>query len=635
MPVRGWRAIGVLGSIIVAALTLAPDARAQKRAAPKPARTPAPAPAPTQATPAPPTPAPAPATPATPDAATEAAKTEARRLFEKGLELLAEEAFDAAYVEFAASRKLYPTKAATKNAGMCLRRLRRFDEALDMFEALVREFPNLTAHDRALADKEIGTLRSLVGIVEVRGGAAGATLSIDGRERGTLPLAAPVRVSTGSHLVRAFKSGFAPFETRLEVPSGANVAVVIGLETLVRSGRLVVTEQAGHPAEVVVDNIVVGTAPWEGTVALGEHTVGLRSDGNLATQPALARVKENEQTRLTLAIEPLESTLRVEPTPVSGLVFIDGVPVGRGIWEGRLRGGPHKLEVVDEGFLPQITSVDLAKDGRTVKAIALERDMTSPMWRERVPSRFLLEARAGGALGVGFGGGVADCGGCDKGLLFGGLGRASLGYELGVGLGFTVDLGYAYARQTITGRTTTLRPLPVGSSPAEQGQADDHLVAQGATLGARIFFHRGSRLRWTLGVGGGLWLATVSDRRSGRFTTTVSVRPNGTPGQPATYDLPEVEQSSGAQFAYIAPELRVGLALAKHTELSLGVEAWAALALKAPRWDPLGSRVVTGTCRSGASSECVTDGLGVFDNDKLTGAAFFFLVPGVAIRHEL
>ena len=50
---------------------------------------------------------------------------------------------------------------------------------------------------------------------------------------------------------------------------------------LAPGGRLVVTEQAGKAAEVVIDNVVVGRAPWDGSVALGDHVVLLRGDGEL------------------------------------------------------------------------------------------------------------------------------------------------------------------------------------------------------------------------------------------------------------------------------------------------------------------------------------------------------------------
>src|SRR5437762_10259175 len=81
----------------------------------------------------------------------EAKKKDAQAHFERGLQLSTEEIWDAALAEYLLSRKLFATKAATKNAALCLRKLRRYDEALDMIESLVHEFPNLSDQDRSFA----------------------------------------------------------------------------------------------------------------------------------------------------------------------------------------------------------------------------------------------------------------------------------------------------------------------------------------------------------------------------------------------------------------------------------------------------------------------------------------------------
>ena len=152
------------------------------------------------------------------------AMDQARAHFEKGLALWDAEAWDAALVEFRRSRDLHPTRAATKNAALALRRLKRFDEALDFFEELAR-FPDLPAADRDLAQREMEQLRALVGSLDIKGAEPGAAVVIDGRARGTTPVSAPLRVSSGTHVVRVQKGGFAPFEARVEVASGQVVGV--------------------------------------------------------------------------------------------------------------------------------------------------------------------------------------------------------------------------------------------------------------------------------------------------------------------------------------------------------------------------------------------------------------------------
>ena len=161
-----------------------------------------------------------------------------------------------------------------------------------MFETLEKEFPNLP--DRAAVDKEIDGLRGLVGTIDVRT-EAGAEITIDGRERGQAPLGA-VRVNGGSHVVRAYKEGSQPFEKRVEVAGRQSVVVDAKLEPLGVSGRLSITEDGGKPAEVVVDGVVVGKTPWQGPVAVGDHVVFLRGEGNIGTQPASATVPTKSRT---------------------------------------------------------------------------------------------------------------------------------------------------------------------------------------------------------------------------------------------------------------------------------------------------------------------------------------------------
>src|SRR5205085_10481518 len=126
-------------------------------------------------------------------------KEEAKQRFQRALVRFDKHVWDAALAEFLESRAAYPTRSNTQNAAICLRNLNRFDEALDMFETLLKEFPQVP--DRPAVEKEIAELQKLVGTIEVRAQDTGATITIDGRERGSSP-APPVRVSAGTHSVR-------------------------------------------------------------------------------------------------------------------------------------------------------------------------------------------------------------------------------------------------------------------------------------------------------------------------------------------------------------------------------------------------------------------------------------------------
>jgi hypothetical protein len=405
--VSGATLAGLLGAF----LSFVPSATAQ------PARQKKPAPA--VVTPAPAVPA-VPAVPAAPDDQdTLARQAEARARFEAGLAHFAKDEWDAALTEFIRSRKATPTRSATKYAATCLQELRRFDEALDLFEEVLA-FPNLAAKDLKYARDGIASLQPRVGTLVIKGGEPGASIVVDGRYRGTLPLAGPLRVSTGSHEIGAFKEGLDPFGATTEVV--AKQSAVAQLRSLSTGGRLKVSEQRARVLDVLIDGTVVGKTPWEGPLAVGDHLVTLRGNASLdsgaecapteiasagvkrpaargqvelGTQPVSVPIRLQDVTKLSLLAEELDTTLRIEPMPGGASIAIDSVVVGRGAWEGRLRVGEHKLEVLAEGFLPETARVRLERGKRLVIPVELRRDRNTPEWRAA------RNGWAGAAFGVG------------------------------------------------------------------------------------------------------------------------------------------------------------------------------------------------------------------------------------------
>src|SRR5690349_12386959 len=70
-------------------------------------------------------------------------KEEARVHFDRGLTHVDSSSWDAALAEFLRSIEIFPTRTATKNAAFSLRKLNRHDEALDLYEGLLRDFRDL------------------------------------------------------------------------------------------------------------------------------------------------------------------------------------------------------------------------------------------------------------------------------------------------------------------------------------------------------------------------------------------------------------------------------------------------------------------------------------------------------------
>ncbi|MEZ4295660.1 MAG: PEGA domain-containing protein [Polyangiaceae bacterium] len=555
--------------------------------------------------------------PAEPDKDDSAArKAEARARFEKGRKLSSEGAWSAALAEYLASRELYPTSGNTLGAASSLRKLARFDEALDMFEILLRDHAaSLDADVRGAAQREVVELRGLVGTVEIEGAEIGAAITVDGRSRGEYPAPSPLRVAAGTHVVRVSKEGFETFESRVDVAGNGTARVTAALRPLAAAGRLHVAERAGGALDVIVDGARVGRTPWEGTLAPGDHVVLLTGEGDLGTLPLPVAVKVNETTRLTLAAEPLRSSIRVEPEPVTASVAIDAVALGQGTWEGRLRAGKHKIEIAAPGFVTAVRDVQLATDERAVVRIPLARDEASPFWsKPPPPSHFLVEVSGAVPVVPSFGGDIAGgCAGeCRATPGFGAYVAARGGYELSSGFGFGLAGAFLFAQQTVASRPAAL--APVGLDGEAQGSLDHTLAIRRAFLvGPWLGFSFGDRFPVHLRVAGGAAFAWVGETRAGTFTP---VR------EGPEYPVGPITVSTFAPFVHVSPDVRVGYRITKGFEVNVGVDALILIPLSKPAWDdrrPINAGV---------------DGIGTFPAERFTGDLLLGIAPGVGARYD-
>ncbi|WP_437599850.1 kelch repeat-containing protein [Sorangium sp. So ce590] len=622
---RRRRAAGAFFTLFALAAAFGAEAAALAQ----PAAAPAP-PAPSLAAPpaappaaAPPAAPPAAASPAAPPAAAsppdvaepppaEDPVAEARAHFERGLDLYRQGAWEAALAEFLASRQHYPTWSATSSAALCLQQLRRYDEALALFEILLRDFSQrLPADTRNAAQQAVVRLRGLVGTVDVADAEIGASILVDGQHRGDYPLPAPLRIGAGSHVVRVYKEGFEPFETRVDVAGGQVVRILSRLQKLVESGRLRVTEQRGEALDVLVDGYTVGKTPWEGPLSPGRHTVELRGAGDLGTMPASVLIGLKQTTPLALRAEELSATLRIEPTPVCASVAVDGVPLGSGIWEGRLSPGRHRVEVSAGGFVIARRQAILARDARVVVSVALERVALG-----RPPGRLLVELDAGPAFLPTFGGGAAgQCrGSCSLGIGAGGLGAVHAGYELRSGFGFGVTTGYLQVQQTVTARRTSLEIQD--RLPESSGEADDALALRGFLAGGWAGLSLGDRHRFSARLGAGALLGTVSDERSGTFTSSSSVE----------FHLDPTVARAPARFFVMSPEVRGGLRLGDHLEVTAGLAAAVLVRLNEPVWTNPPEGVY-------GRIDAERGFFAKFEEEALAGEVMVAIVPKIGVRY--
>jgi hypothetical protein len=405
---------------------------------------------------------PAPAEPTAPAASGDADKKEQARVhFLKGLELVQAEDWNAALAEFLTSRELFPTQVALKNAAITFRQLKRNAEALEMYRELLAKFGSkLSADDKAATDRAIADLGNRVAEVEVTGAEPGASVCVSGRCR-TVPFEKPLTVDPGTHILRAQKSGFLPFETEVVLAGGDKKTVNVKLSALAESGTLRVEEATGLVLEVVVDGAVMGKTPWSGQLGVGTHTVLLRGPADIGTPPSPAQIRANQVTSLRLTAKRLDATFRIEPTPANAKVFVDGIALGNGVWEGKLESGKHQVEVAADGFVALRRSITLRSGEREVLHVGLDRDLNDPMWAGvAFRPHLYAEILGGPAFAPSFGGSAAaackrdEC--SDRSRPFGFLVGARAGYALAPRLGLELFLGWMSMREKMT-RTVDTR----------------------------------------------------------------------------------------------------------------------------------------------------------------------------------
>ncbi len=609
---------------VLAALFVATPALAQPKAPVKPK------PPPVEASPPP---------PVDPAAAAEAtAKEEARKHFDQGLALFDRGSLETAFPEFERSIAIYPTRAAIKNAALCLRRLNRFAEAVEMNERLLAT-PNVSAEEKAIAEGELTQLRPVVGNIIIDGIQSGATITIDGKPVGTTPLKGPLHVSVGTRTVRILKAGFETFEKRIEAPGGKEVTVRAVLAPLELSGWLSVEEASGYNVDVVLDGVVVGKTPWRGLISTGEHLVVLRGDKRKGTQPARIEVRQSQVTNMLVIAEELGSDLRVESQVKGGEIYLDGVFLGRDAWEGQVRTGSHRVEIGAAGYVKVEKRIEVGPGKRELIAFAPGDPVPQTFWDEN-PA--FIELGGAFAIGPTFGGDLGnDCGtSCASSVVMGGMGtvRGGIWARNRWTIGF--DLGFLHAQQTITDRTESITPVGLGSA---EGMVTDALTMTGVTAGVGVGVKFGERfpISFRLGVGG--FFGSFSDHRytkdkdSGFMTQPPSTAFSspGVPIMPAPYGV-DVKQSSSLTAFYAAPEVRVGVRARKNLDVMLSLGGTLLIFRDAVTWRA-DDTVVDAKSDGLAKFEDEVDLVGgesITIKEKLMGSAIFVATPGILVNYR-
>ena len=187
---------------------------------------------------------------------------------------------------------------------------------------------------------------------------AGASVTIDGKERGRTPFLAPI--APGSHELVLRLPGRRDVGTEFAMPKDKDLSLRLEMPRASGAPRLTVAS-APDGAAVVIDGKEVGLTPWNGELKLGEHTVQVRRAGYLAAERAVT-MQSNRDADLSFALErtPGPGRLRVETEPPDAEITIDGQAAVVAPYSGELPSGEHNVEVSSVGYRTLAQQITLA-----------------------------------------------------------------------------------------------------------------------------------------------------------------------------------------------------------------------------------------------------------------------------------
>jgi hypothetical protein len=283
-------------------------------------------------------------------APTPAAVAEARRLFDTGLKLYGEGSYREALAAFLRANELAPRASIQRNIAQCNRDLKDFTGAYDAYQTLLGKYgATMSPAEKRPIQRAIDELAMLTGTVRIAVSDVGAAVSVDGHEAGVTPLAAPLRVNLGPHTVTVTKAGFEPIQREVKLSGGDEATVEGPMQPEVTTGHLAVSAPAQARVEVLIDGADVGPAPWEGDVKPGVHVVEARGADRFS-QPKQVDVVRRGRVEMVLELMARTGRVQVDTHTTDATIVVDGQTVGRGVWEGALPAGEHRMAISAPGF---------------------------------------------------------------------------------------------------------------------------------------------------------------------------------------------------------------------------------------------------------------------------------------------
>jgi tetratricopeptide (TPR) repeat protein len=160
----------------------------------------------------------------------------ARQHYDAGAAAFEAGNFAAALVDLDESYRLFPSLRTLYSLGLCQHALGSFGPALRSLEQYLREAGADAPPDlKARAEELVAQIRTELGRIDVRVNVDGADVLIDGEVVGRSPLAGPVDVGPGWHVVEARHEEWDGPPQRVNVTAGGATTVALAMEQQVEA----------------------------------------------------------------------------------------------------------------------------------------------------------------------------------------------------------------------------------------------------------------------------------------------------------------------------------------------------------------------------------------------------------------
>ncbi|TMA26919.1 MAG: PEGA domain-containing protein, partial [Deltaproteobacteria bacterium] len=201
-----------------------------------------------------------------------------------------------------------------------------------------------------------------------------AAVSIDGKEIGITPWSGEIR--PGNHKVSVAANGFVKEERIVQVQPSRDSDVTFALNRAPGPGKLHI-ETEPPEAVVSIDGKQVGTSPYTGEMAPGDHQLEVSNEGYKTIAQDLS-LDSGQQLSLKLAMQPAQAgqvppLVAVASDPQGAQLFLDGKLVGPTPIKARSTPGPHEIKLALDGYTSRTGKINLpdSRDFELRMAISL------------------------------------------------------------------------------------------------------------------------------------------------------------------------------------------------------------------------------------------------------------------------